>query len=141
MNSRRPVNSDVGRIFLLIMKPALLLSVVFLCSPNLATTSSAVPQQIEYLCPAFEIICPETQSRRKKLSFKVQFTPFVAPSPRTTYRWRVTAGKIIAGQGTQMITVDISKVRKTSVKATLKLGGFRKECPLTASCETLLTKP
>ena len=118
----------------------MLFSLILFLSLLIGSKAPATPQQWEYLCPTMEIICPENQDRRKKITFTVRLGS-ADPSVKPKYVWRVTAGKIVAGQGTPIITVDASKVKKGKIKATLKLGGFPSTCAVVASCSVALTKP
>ena len=58
------------------------------------------------------------------------------PTVKVTYTWSVSAGKINGGQGTSMITIDVSDVTRGSITATVSIGGHDPECVNTASCTT-----
>ena len=55
---------------------------------------------------------------------------------KATYTWSVSAGKITGGQGTSMITLDVSDVTGGSITATVSIGGHDAACVNTASCTT-----
>ncbi len=50
-----------------------------------------------------------------------------------TYNWMVSAGKIIKGQGTPVITLDSAEIGGQTATATVEIGGFARECMLSAS--------
>ncbi|HZI48279.1 MAG TPA: hypothetical protein VFD75_10830 [Pyrinomonadaceae bacterium] len=54
----------------------------------------------------------------------------------STYTWAVSAGKITNGQGTPVITVDVSDVTRGSITATVSIGGLEPGCANTARCTT-----
>ena len=87
-------------------------------------------------CPTVSVSCPDRIDN--------QATTFEAivtggdPEMKLTYNWSVTAGKIISGQGTSKITVDISDLGGRSITAAVLLGGAHPACTISqASC----TKP
>ena len=58
------------------------------------------------------------------------------PTIKVTYTCSEDAGKIGGGQGTSMITVDVSDVTRGSISATVSIGGHDPGCVNTASCTT-----
>ena len=85
------------------------------------------------LCPTVSISCLNRNDNQT-----ITFEATVAggdPEMKPTYNWSVTAGKIISGQGTSKLTVDISDLGSRSITATVSLGGADPACTLThASC-------
>src|SRR5574341_144670 len=55
------------------------------------------------------------------------------------YIWQVSTGKIVAGQGTESITVTVPKDAKGEVVARVTLEGFSLECPPQATIATART--
>jgi hypothetical protein len=53
------------------------------------------------------------------------------------YNWKLSAGKIVAGQGTPQISVDVSETAGESVTATVEVEGLPPECDRTESCSFL----
>ncbi|HEX6186856.1 MAG TPA: hypothetical protein VFZ40_02145 [Pyrinomonadaceae bacterium] len=53
--------------------------------------------------------------------------------------WQVSIGEIVAGQGTDSITVSVPESAKGEVVARLKLEGFSLECPAQATTATART--
>jgi hypothetical protein len=58
------------------------------------------------------------------------------PEERRTYKWSLSAGKIISGQATSKITVDVSNLSRDSITATVSVGGAHPLCATVASCTT-----
>jgi hypothetical protein len=59
----------------------------------------------------------------------------------TTLKWTVSAGTILAGQGTHSITVDTRGLDGRVITATLELQGVDRSCPNKASSSTQIMKP
>lgn len=88
-----------------------------------------------YLCPVMSIDCPageveEGQTVRFRANVAGGDTRVVAP----TYRWTVSAGKIVAGQGTPEIIVETSGVGDRGITATVEVGGYLPECDRNEGC-------
>jgi hypothetical protein len=66
------------------------------------------------------------------------------PDVTPTFKWAVSAGEIIGGQGTYSITVDTWKAGGQSVTATVDVGGYHqsyyRDCKTSASC-TIIEEP
>ena len=88
------------------------------------------------LCPTVSVSCPD-RIENQTMTFEAIMTGG-DPELKPTYNWSVTAGKIISGQGTSKITVDISELGPRSITATVLLDGAHPACTIyRASC----TKP
>ncbi len=60
--------------------------------------------------------------------------------PRTlSYKWSISAGKIISGQGTS--SIKVSATRSEMVTATVEITGLNAECPYTASASQAICDP
>ena len=85
------------------------------------------------LCPTVSVSCSNRSD-----SQTITFESTVAggdPEMKPTYNWSVTAGKIISGQGTSKLMVDISDLGSRSITATVSLGGVDPACTTSrASC-------
>ena len=85
------------------------------------------------LCPTVSISCSNRIDNHS-----ITFEATVAggdPEMKPTYNWSVTAGKIIGGQGTSKLMVDISDLGSPSITATVSLGGVDPACTIPpASC-------
>ncbi len=74
-------------------------------------------------CPAIEIVCPTNIGIDQPLTFTSRYsggTPAIAP----TYKWTVSAGTIIEGQGTNTITVNTDGLAGQTVRASLSMPGY-----------------
>lgn len=92
-------------------------------------------------CPTVSVVCPSGVESKQSTYFEATFAggdTTITP----TYLWSVTAGKIISGQGTSKIVVDVSEHAGKWVTATVKLGGFDPGCAeiTIASCSTEVAK-
>ena len=85
------------------------------------------------LCPTVSVSCSNRNDNQT-----ITFEATVAggdPEMKPIYNWSVTAGKIISGQGTSKLTVDISDLGTRSITATVSLGGADPACTISqASC-------
>lgn len=87
-------------------------------------------------CPTIAVSCPENAESNQSMKFQAHVYGG-DPTVKLTYTWTVSAGKISGGQGTSMITIDVSDVSRGSVTATVSIGGHDPGCVNTASCTTL----
>ena len=85
------------------------------------------------LCPVVSVSCPAAVDPKQPITFQANVSGGDSEM-KPTYTWSVTAGRIVSGQGTPKITVDISNLGGRSVTATLSLGGVDPACSGTASC-------
>jgi len=92
-----------------------------------------------FLCPTISVTCAEAARAGDKLTFT---TNVVMGATKTDLSpiWTIDEGLISFGQGTFSITVDSSKVKGTSITATVEVNGIDPSCSRTASCTTLITK-
>lgn len=91
----------------------------------------------EFFCPSIYVTCAEkTVEVDAPITFSGSWAggfPYMEP----TYNWTVSAGKIIAGQGTPTIRVDAKGLPDdTELTAIFTLGGSPIECSKSASCMT-----
>ena len=61
---------------------------------------------VQPVCPAIEIVCPTNVAIDQPLTFTSRYTGGVPANITPVYNWTVSAGTIIAGQGTDTIKVD-----------------------------------
>jgi len=54
------------------------------------------------------------------------------------YKWQVSAGKIVGGQGTHVISVDTTDTIGQSVTATVEIDGLPSEYDRTESCSLMI---
>jgi hypothetical protein len=86
-------------------------------------------------CPTIMVSCPENAKSNESITFQAHVYGG-DPNVKVTYTWSVSAGKISGGQGTSMITIDVSDVTRRSITATVLIGGHDPACVNTASCNT-----
>lgn len=88
-------------------------------------------------CPLVMVSCPSSLESKDSLVFEATVSGgYSEISP--TYKWSLSAGKIVSGQGTPRVTVDISGLSESWVAATISVGGFNPSCPTVASCAVTL---
>jgi len=61
--------------------------------------------------------------------------------PEIKYLWDTTAGKIISGQGTRTIELDVRDTGGLSITVTVEIKGLPKNCPNTFSETLSVSKP
>ena len=85
-------------------------------------------------CPTISISCPAYTSEADDL---VTFAVTLSggdPGLNPKYKWQVSAGKIISGQGTPEISVDVTNFDGLTLTATIEIDGMPPECDKTESC-------
>jgi hypothetical protein len=93
-------------------------------------------------CPGISITGPSgDQCRSQRYSFSAALVGG-DPRSRPTFKWSVSAGEVVIGQGTSQIEVDASGTEGRLITATLEVGGvIPKGCPTTKSYTTECSKP
>ena len=86
-------------------------------------------------CAFISVSCPSTAESKGSVTFEATVTGWIPKTP--TFKWSLSAGKIISGQRTPKITVDVSSLSHKSVTATVTVGGMNLNCPKVASCTVL----
>lgn len=74
-------------------------------------------------CPNITISCPDTVDIDKPITFSANIAGG-SDSVKKVYRWTVSAGTIVSGEGTSVITVDTKGLAGQSVVATLTMPGY-----------------
>lgn len=96
---------------------------------------------LDIFCATISVDGPVTVP---KLSKKLRFVANISGGEATGYRWSVSGGRIVSGQGTQAILVKINRGMSIgegmSVTATVKFSGFdpAANCIDTASFSSIL---
>jgi hypothetical protein len=86
-----------------------------------------------YMCPSVVISCPLKEIEEgQPVTFKADVQGGDS-RVKPVYKWRISAGKIISGQGSPVITVGTIGVGNKGVTATVVIGGYRSYCDKTAS--------
>jgi len=94
---------------------------------------------VQPVCPAIEISCPTSVTIDQPLTFSSRYSGGVPANVTPVYNWNVSAGTIIAGQGTDTIKVDTAGLAGQTVKASLSIGGYNLEC--SADCAVTIPLP
>ena len=110
-----------------------------------------VPQnaQMPKPTPTFDkseiAVCPEInvggdgfrRDRNLPLNFSVAVKG-AEPDAKLGFEWNVTAGKIIAGQGTNQIKIDLSETNARYIAAAVQVKGLNAECDNHSSNNTIV---
>lgn len=89
-------------------------------------------------CYPFRVSGDGYVSRRDEpLKFSAVFS-LGNPDRLLTYVWTVSAGKIVAGQGQDSITVDVTRTREKQVTAEVEARGLPSDCQVRASSTTVV---
>jgi hypothetical protein len=85
-------------------------------------------------CPTLEISCPtDIPQAGKPVPVSINISGG-DPNIKPKYHWQVSAEKIVGGQGTPEILVDITDTPRQSVTATVEVDGLPPACDRTRSC-------
>jgi hypothetical protein len=95
--------------------------------------------EVRPVCPAIEISCPTNVTLDQPLTFTSRYSGGVPANITPVYNWTVSAGTIIAGQGTDTIKVDTKGLGGQTVRASLSMGGYTLECA--ADCAVSIPLP
>ena len=94
---------------------------------------------VQPVCPAIEISCPTYVAMDQPLTFTSRYSGGIPANVTPVYNWTVSAGTIIAGQGTDTIKVDTAGLAGQTVRASLSMGGYNLEC--SADCAISIPLP
>jgi hypothetical protein len=95
--------------------------------------------EVKPVCPAIEITCPTNVGVDQPLTFTSRYSGGVPANIAPVYNWTVSAGTIIAGQGTDTIRIDTKGLAGETVRASLSMGGYNLECA--ADCAVSIPLP
>ena len=96
---------------------------------------------IQPVCPAIEISCPTDVAPGQPVTFTSRYSGGIPANVTPVYNWTVSAGTIIAGQGTDTIKVDTAGLAGQTVRASLSMGGYNLECSADCTVTMPLPKP
>ena len=97
---------------------------------------------VQPVCPAIEISCPTEVASGQPLTFTSRYSGGVPANVTPVFNWTVSAGTIIAGQGTDTIKVDTNGLAGQTVRASLSMGGYSNlECSADCAVSIPLPKP
>ena len=95
--------------------------------------------EVRPVCPAIEISCPTNVAIDQPLTFTSRYSGGIPANITPVYNWTVSAGTIIAGQGTDTIEVDTKGLAGQTVRASLSMDGYNLECA--ADCAVSIPLP
>jgi hypothetical protein len=93
--------------------------------------------ELQQTCPSISVSCPADYKEGESLTFKATISggdPKVVP----VFSWTVSEGRIVQGQGTSSIKVDLTSVDARGPTGTVTVSGFDSACPATASCSLII---
>src|SRR5215210_4301550 len=79
-------------------------------------------------CPTVTVDCPTQMITPGGNTMVTANVVDAAPNLKLDYAWSVSAGIIIAGQGTPTITIDTSGTGGQTVTATVEISGLDSSC-------------
>jgi hypothetical protein len=91
-------------------------------------------------CPTISVACRSRVDPKEPITFEATVAGGDSDI-KPTYKWSLSAGKIINGQATRKISVDASRLKKESITAKVKVGGAQPSCNNVASCTVELGEP
>lgn len=96
-------------------------------------------------CSMIVITCPTEEMKSGTwVTISVRDDSWYRPKPSLSYKWKVSAGRIVSGQGTPSIMVDTQGLDGRYITATVEIGrnGLPAACELvrTASCSVHVIK-
>lgn len=83
-------------------------------------------------CPTIRLSCPAGEAEAV-ISVNVSG----ADPSKLTYKWILSPGKIISGQGTPTLNMDLREAGGLTFTVTVEVGGLPQGCPNTASCSNI----
>jgi len=115
------------------MKPvyASIVLVIALCVSQAPDTVVAFSNALDG-CPKLLITCPDELPEAGK-TYAVTLRVQGADEKKLSYKWSVSNGEIVDGQGTPTLRVRFTKP-ETSFTATVEVGGLPPDCENTVSC-------
>jgi len=82
-------------------------------------------------CPVVNVSCPDEPSGGKAVKFTANVSSGDT-SVTPTFKWSVSGGKIVGGQGTYEIEVEVGS--QNPLLASVEVGGYAPSCRAEASC-------
>ena len=89
-------------------------------------------------CPNVSISCPDRVQPGQSVTFSSTLAGSLG-DVNPAYRWTISNGRIIDGQGTSSIRVDTTGLEGQTLTATLSMGGYSLDC--SAACSVQFPAP
>jgi hypothetical protein len=99
--------------------------------------SAPVVRSSNTQCPMITVDCPAQVVKQGETATITANVRGADPNLKLVYEWWISAGTIIAGQGTQTITIDTTGIAGETPTATVEVGGLDSSCGKTASCSLI----
>jgi hypothetical protein len=93
----------------------------------------------EFPCNVVVVSCPDQTEEGPSVIFTAKVLGG-EPGIKPTYKWSVSIGTIVKGQGTDTIEVDTSNLGGQQLEAKIEIGGHPPECQNMASCKVQVRK-
>jgi hypothetical protein len=106
-----------------------------LCSSYYQDSTLMVSRILCMLCPTIAVTCPDNVEAGTQVNFTVNSVMGNLRVP-LTFKWTVSGGTIVEGQGTDFITVVSNNLEEKTVQATVEVGGIDSACDNKASSAT-----
>lgn len=117
-----------------------LVSLAVVQSPSISSSAKLEQKDekdLQKACPTISVSCPSDVNENDLIVFTAKIDggdPSVVPA----FYWTVSTGRIIEGQGSSQIKLDLTKSGGQSPTATVSVSGYDSSCSSTASCSILL---
>ncbi len=108
----------------------LLFSMALTIATSRKATHSATARED---CPKLTITCPDEIPKLGKTYIVKLRVDGADPAKKLSYKWSVSSGKIVDGQGTPTLKVRFTDAGQ-SLTATVDVGGLPEACETSASC-------
>jgi hypothetical protein len=104
------------------------------CVSLLSLSMSAPVRSPGAECPTITVDCPTQIITPGETTTVTASVAGADPNLKLSYNWSLSAGTIIAGQGTATITIDTNGNGGQTTTATVEVDGLDSSCQKTASC-------
>jgi hypothetical protein len=112
-----------------IVAPLVFSITLILGSPQNGTHSASARGD----CPKLVITCPDEIPKLGRTYIVKLRVDRADPARKLSYKWSVSSGKIVNGQGTPTLKVRFTEAGQ-SLTATVDVGGLPDACETSASC-------
>ena len=111
---------------------------IALCPDYYEKPESFIQLLIDHCCAPLSVNCP---TEAPVDGDRVIFSAATVDVGRVKYRWQVSAGKIIGGQGTLRITVDTTRVGGGTITATIEKNDGNNHVTMSSCTIAVLAHP
>jgi len=96
-----------------------------LCAPYYESPSLFVEDPFDSHVPVIYLTCPRGTIRAGEIA---KISAEIAGTPKITFLWTLSAGRIVSGQGMREITIDTNGLQSQTIVATVRLGRVESSC-------------